>query len=88
MIANPVCSIIYAIAAWKFFSDRIMEEELTLINFFGEQYVNYQNKVGIGIPLIRGFRVNMWSQESCLPIYFHCFLPVVTSFSKESCKAR
>lgn len=57
MIANPVCCVIYALAAWKFFSDRIKEEEITLINFFGEQYVSYQKEVGTGIPFISGFRV-------------------------------
>lgn len=54
---NPVCVMAYALASWIFFKDRIYYEEMTLLNFFGEDYISYQNKVGIGLPFIKGFRV-------------------------------
>jgi len=54
---NPVCVVAYALASWKFFKDRIYYEEITLLNFFGEDYISYQEKVGIGLPFIRGFVV-------------------------------
>uniref|UniRef100_A0A182JF20 Protein-S-isoprenylcysteine O-methyltransferase n=1 Tax=Anopheles atroparvus TaxID=41427 RepID=A0A182JF20_ANOAO len=56
-LANPVCFVIYAIASWKFFHDRILMEEITLLNFFGEEYVQYQERVTTGLPFINGFRV-------------------------------
>lgn len=37
-LGNPICAIGYAFASWKFFSDRIMYEEGTLLRFFGEDY--------------------------------------------------
>jgi protein-S-isoprenylcysteine O-methyltransferase len=54
---NPVCVLAYALASWKFFNDRIYYEEMTLLNFFGEDYISYQEKVGIGLPFIKGFTV-------------------------------
>ena len=54
LLSNPVCLIGYAIASWKFFEDRINDEELSLLTFFGEDYVSYKKKVGSGIPFIEG----------------------------------
>jgi protein-S-isoprenylcysteine O-methyltransferase len=45
----------YTIIAWRFFNERIYEEEIFLLNFFGEDYVDYQNKVGTGLPFIYGY---------------------------------
>jgi protein-S-isoprenylcysteine O-methyltransferase len=47
--------VLYAIASWKFFDERITVEEETLLNFFGEAYVDYQKRVGTGLPFIRGY---------------------------------
>lgn len=55
IMINPVCVFGYALASWKFFHDRIYYEEITLLNFFGEDYISYQKKVGIGLPFIKGF---------------------------------
>lgn len=52
---NPVCVVAYALASWKFFKDRIYYEEMTLVNFFADDYILYQEKVGIGLPFIKGF---------------------------------
>ena len=35
----------YIYASWKFFDDRIHDEEITLIYFFGDDYLDYQKKV-------------------------------------------
>jgi protein-S-isoprenylcysteine O-methyltransferase len=36
LLSNPICIAAYAFASWRFFSERIPEEEDTLIKFFGE----------------------------------------------------
>ena len=33
-------------------------EEATLINFFGQRYIDYQKRVGTGLPGITGLVVN------------------------------
>lgn len=46
----------YVWASWKFFNDRIQDEEITLIYFFGEDYLAYQKKVtASGVPFVKGF---------------------------------
>lgn len=54
-LLNPVCVIIYTLASWTFFRERVYAEELTLLTFFGPQYVEYQKKVGTGLPYIMGY---------------------------------
>ncbi|GJQ84141.1 hypothetical protein Trydic_g12113 [Trypoxylus dichotomus] len=56
-LLNPVCTLAYAYVSWAFFRDRISIEELTLLNFFGRQYYDYQHKVGTGLPFIEGYRL-------------------------------
>ncbi|CAL8363817.1 unnamed protein product [Lota lota] len=58
MLFNPVCIVGYSLASWRFFRERIEEEELSLIHFFGEDYVEYKKKVSTGLPFISGIRVN------------------------------
>lgn len=55
VLCNPVCIVLYAIASWKFFQERILIEEITLVNFFQQEYVDYQKRVGTGVPFIRGY---------------------------------
>jgi len=54
ILVNPVCTVGWAIAAWKFFSDRIPGEEEALVadDFFGDQYRVYHAKTIIGIPFL------------------------------------
>lgn len=59
VLANPVCFVIYTIASWKFFHDRIFMEEITLLNFFGDEYHKYQQRVSTGLPFIKGFKVEL-----------------------------
>ncbi|XP_068186487.1 protein-S-isoprenylcysteine O-methyltransferase [Antennarius striatus] len=58
MLCNPVCIVGYTVASWRFFRERIEEEELFLIHFFADDYVEYKKKVPTGLPFISGVRVN------------------------------
>nr|CAB3255184.1 protein-S-isoprenylcysteine O-methyltransferase-like [Phallusia mammillata] len=55
LLCNPICLIGYTCASWKFFHDRIIYEEMTLLNFFGRDYLNYKKKVPSGIPFVKGY---------------------------------
>lgn len=55
IMANPICVILYAIASWKFFHERILIEEVTLVNFFQRQYTDYQERTCSGVPFVRGY---------------------------------
>ncbi|VDD74735.1 unnamed protein product [Mesocestoides corti] len=55
LLANPLCSIVYPLAAYAFFRDRVYSEEQSLVAFFGEAYRSYQREVGTGLPFIRGY---------------------------------
>eukprot|EP00300_Choanocystis_sp_HF-7_P039904 c6268_g1_i1.p2 GENE.c6268_g1_i1~~c6268_g1_i1.p2 ORF type:complete len:209 (-),score=52.96 c6268_g1_i1:1130-1756(-) len=52
MLANPICFVLYIIAATKFFKDRIPYEEEQLIDMFGEQYVEYRQRTRVCLPCI------------------------------------
>ena len=58
VLCNPVCAVAYVVASWLFFRDRIMCEEESLVHFFGQEYLNYQEKVGTGLPFISGYRLS------------------------------
>lgn len=58
VLANPICTLLYAAVSWKFFKDRIYVEEHTLLRFFGDEYAEYQKMVPTGLPGIRGFEVH------------------------------
>ncbi|PVD36671.1 hypothetical protein C0Q70_03657 [Pomacea canaliculata] len=57
MLLNPLCMVGYAVVSWRFFNERIYDEERHLLNFFGEDYLNYQRLTPTGLPFIKGFRV-------------------------------
>lgn len=59
LLCNPVCVVGYALASWRFFRERIEEEEITLIHFFGEEYLEYKRKVPSGLPFIKGVKVEL-----------------------------
>lgn len=61
VLINPLCLLGYAVASWRFFKERIQEEEIYLLNFFGEDYVCYQKTTGTGLPFIRGYRGELWN---------------------------
>jgi len=53
MLTNPICIGLYAWASWRFFANRIPEEETTLIQFFGQDYERYRSRTPVGIPFIK-----------------------------------
>ncbi|XP_023938873.2 protein-S-isoprenylcysteine O-methyltransferase isoform X2 [Bicyclus anynana] len=55
ILLNPICVLIYTLVSWSFFRDRIFAEEMFLISFFGTQYLDYQKRVGTGLPFIKGY---------------------------------
>lgn len=56
ILVNPLCLLAYAYVSFTFFSERIYMEEFMLLKFFGDEYRQYQARVGTGIPGIRGFQ--------------------------------
>lgn len=59
ILQNPLCFIAYVWMSWNFFHDRVQMEEITLLDFFGNDYAEYQKKVGTGLPFISGYKVNL-----------------------------
>lgn len=56
ILCNPVSLIIYTYVTWNFFAERIECEERLLIEFFREQYRQYQSNVPSGIPFVKGYQ--------------------------------
>jgi len=54
ILMNPLCIAGFAYAGWKFFSERIKDEEKLLSSeqFFGKSYEDYRKKTPTYIPLI------------------------------------
>nr|SVE75358.1 EOG090X0CFU [Daphnia dolichocephala] len=57
ILCNPLCVVAYTIVSWRFFYERVFEEEVTLLHFFGSEYVAYQSKVPTGLPFIHGYNM-------------------------------
>ncbi|XP_061716725.1 protein-S-isoprenylcysteine O-methyltransferase [Cydia pomonella] len=55
-LLNPICMVLYTLASWLFFRERVEAEELTLLAFFGPQYERYCRDVGTGLPFIKGYQ--------------------------------
>ena len=53
VMLNPVCVVLYALAAWLFFYLRIPYEEEMLVKLFGDDYVQYKKRTIIGIPFMK-----------------------------------
>jgi protein-S-isoprenylcysteine O-methyltransferase len=51
-LGNPLCTVVYALASWSFFAERIPAEEVALLSFFGARYALYARRTIIGIPFI------------------------------------
>uniref|UniRef100_A0A8R1IA05 Protein-S-isoprenylcysteine O-methyltransferase n=1 Tax=Caenorhabditis japonica TaxID=281687 RepID=A0A8R1IA05_CAEJA len=56
ILCNPICFVVYTYVTWHFFASRIYDEEKDLIAFFGDVYVEYQQNVWVGVPLVAGYR--------------------------------
>uniref|UniRef100_A0A8C9K0T2 Protein-S-isoprenylcysteine O-methyltransferase n=1 Tax=Panthera tigris altaica TaxID=74533 RepID=A0A8C9K0T2_PANTA len=59
MLCNPICGVGYALTVWRFFRDRTEEEEISLIHFFGDEYLEYKKRVPTGLPFIKGVKVEL-----------------------------
>lgn len=57
LLGNPICICAYAAASYLFFRGRIQHEERAMIGFWGDEYVQYQKRVGSGVPFVKGFNV-------------------------------
>ncbi|KAG9482001.1 hypothetical protein GDO78_010954 [Eleutherodactylus coqui] len=57
LLCNPVCLVGYTLASWRFFRERVEEEEFSLIHFFGQEYIDYKRTVPTGLPFINGVKV-------------------------------
>lgn len=51
-LLNPVCLVGYTAALYTFFSGRIKYEEQTLVDMFGNEYIEYRSKTYTFIPFI------------------------------------
>eukprot|EP00532_Pseudo-nitzschia_australis_P000854 CAMPEP_0168194164 /NCGR_PEP_ID=MMETSP0139_2-20121125/19028_1 /TAXON_ID=44445 /ORGANISM="Pseudo-nitzschia australis, Strain 10249 10 AB" /LENGTH=254 /DNA_ID=CAMNT_0008117637 /DNA_START=439 /DNA_END=1203 /DNA_ORIENTATION=+ len=52
VLHNPFSAVLFAVAGWKFFSQRIPYEERSLVRLFGDRYYNYVGRTYVGIPFI------------------------------------
>eukprot|EP01083_Nonionella_stella_P106310 306577_1 len=53
LLTNPMSTVIYTLASWQFFADRIPFEEQQLVNFCGYEYKEYRRRTMVGIPFIQ-----------------------------------
>lgn len=53
MLLNPFTLFCFIIILYRFFSKRIAYEEIHLIEFFNNDYVQYKERVGTWIPFIK-----------------------------------
>ncbi|KAI1457646.1 ICMT-domain-containing protein [Annulohypoxylon moriforme] len=52
VLGNPICFVAYTIVLWQFFSKRVKHEEILLIRFFKDDYVQYKKRVGTLMPFV------------------------------------
>ena len=51
-MANPISFVLFVSATWKFYYLRILEEEASLIDIFGDEYLEYSKSVKNWIPFM------------------------------------
>ncbi|KAK9371047.1 Isoprenylcysteine carboxyl methyltransferase family-domain-containing protein [Lipomyces kononenkoae] len=52
-LMNPAACVGFSIILWRFFNNRITYEEKLLVEFFGDNYVEYKKSTGTLIPFIK-----------------------------------
>jgi protein-S-isoprenylcysteine O-methyltransferase len=52
LLCNPICTVLYIGASWRFFNARIPFEEETLHGFYRQAYIDYCSTTIVGIPFI------------------------------------
>ncbi|WWD16571.1 hypothetical protein CI109_100999 [Kwoniella shandongensis] len=50
LLGNVVSTVGFILVLSKFFSARIVDEELWLVKFFGDEYIEYRKRVGTKLP--------------------------------------
>uniref|UniRef100_A0A2P2JLI8 Protein-S-isoprenylcysteine O-methyltransferase n=2 Tax=Rhizophora mucronata TaxID=61149 RepID=A0A2P2JLI8_RHIMU len=53
MLCNPVSTAAFAFVAWRFFAQRIPNEEYFLMQFFGSKYEAYARQTPSGVPFVK-----------------------------------
>ena len=56
ILKNPINTVAFALVLKRFFTERIADEEYTLCQFFGEDYLNYMKAVPSRLSLLFGSR--------------------------------
>lgn len=55
VLCNPFCLFAYLVVVFRFFRERIRLEETLLIQFFGDDYISYRQRVPFsGVPFASG----------------------------------
>jgi len=52
VLHNSFSAVLFAVAGWKFFAQRIPYEERSLVRLFGDEYYHYVGRSYVGIPFI------------------------------------
>jgi len=52
VLQNPLTFVFFSILLWRFFYYRTRTEEAALIRFFGDEYIQYRQRVGTKIPFV------------------------------------
>lgn len=52
MLLNPICVIVFTVISYKFFKERIVYEEKILVDFFGDAYKRYRERVSLWMPIV------------------------------------
>lgn len=52
VLGNTICFVVYSAVLFKFFQHRIKVEEEKLVQFFGDDYVEYRKRVGTLMPFL------------------------------------
>ena len=53
-LANPLCTILFAVVTHKFFRQRVAAEEALLVDFFGSDYTRYAARTRTWMPGVGG----------------------------------
>ncbi|KAL7921969.1 putative Isoprenylcysteine carboxyl methyltransferase [Trichoderma austrokoningii] len=52
VLGNAICFVFYAAVLCRFFRNRVRVEEEKLVQFFGDDYIDYRKRVGTLLPFI------------------------------------